>query len=123
MKKFKRIPHQSLLIISSLLLVTLISCTKTEDQKILSKQGDQEFSIIVQTKGMVCTFCSNNVEKHLSELDEINAVSASASENKVRIKLNQDQNLSKALITQTISDAGYEVEQFLKYPEKSMGEN
>ncbi len=72
---------------------------------------------------MVCTFCSNNVEKHLSELDEINAVSASASENKVRIKLNKDQNLSKELITQTISDAGYDVEQFIKYPEKSMEEN
>ena len=123
MKNLKKTSYQSLFVISALLFVALISCTKTEDQKILSKQGDQEFSIIVQTKGMVCTFCSNNVEKHLSGLDEINAVSASASENKVRIKLNKDQNLSKAQITQTVSDAGYEVEQFLKYPEKSMGVN
>ncbi len=115
--KTKKNSYLAFFIASVLFVGLLTNCSDTKTKSITSDFMDTQFPIVVKVNGMYCSFCSKNVERYVSELIEVDSVLVSVSEKRVWISLKKDMMLTKAKISETISDAGYETEQFIKYPE------
>lgn len=65
--------------------------------------------INVKVKGLVCAFCVKNIEKSFLKNDAVEKVKADLDTKIVTINLKEGKTLSDEVITETISDAGYNV--------------
>lgn len=70
------------------------------------KGGEQ---IIVTVNGMVCSFCSTNIEKKLMKNKEVKNVKVDLDQKKVFITLNKGKKLTDTKIKNEIKKSGYKV--------------
>ena len=66
--------------------------------------------ISVKTKGMVCAFCVQGIEKKMKVHTQINNVYVDLDQDMVFIKLNPNTNIDNAIIKNSIQNAGFAVE-------------
>lgn len=78
---------------------------KNASQNISKEENKMTKTIIIE--GMSCGHCTARVQKALEALEGISAVTMSLEQKSAEITL--DQEISNQLLTQTITDAGYEV--------------
>ena len=78
---------------------------KNASQNISKEEIKMTKTIIIE--GMSCGHCTARVQKALEALEGITAVTMSLEQKSAEITL--DQEISNQLLTQTITDAGYEV--------------
>lgn len=78
---------------------------KNASQNISKEETKMTKTIIIE--GMSCGHCTARVQKALEALEGISAVTMSLEQKSAEITL--DQEISNQLLTQTITDAGYEV--------------
>ena len=117
--KLKTKSIYTLLSFSLFYTILFASCNNNDTNKTQVKLADTNFPIVVQVKGMYCQICSKNLERYVSELNEVDSVYAST---KVRIKIKDGYELTKKKISDKISEAGYEAEVFIKHPENTTKE-
>lgn len=64
-------------------------------------------SIRVQVNGLVCDFCARAVEKVFYKQDGVEGVNVNLDDHIVTLDIQDGKDLDDALITQLITDAGY----------------
>jgi|GEM_PF-3369337 copper chaperone CopZ len=119
MKIKQKNSYLALFLTSILFVGFLTNCSDAKTKTMSTEYTDSQFPIVVKVNGMYCSLCSKNVERYVSELNEVDSVLASASEKRVRIKLKKDMMLTRKKISEIISEAGYETEVFIKHPENT----
>ena len=77
--------------------------TKTEQAV---KSGDTHVSV----NGLVCDFCAQALEKMFSKKEEVKAIDVNLDTKIVTVNFNDGMNLSDEVLTQIITDSGYNVE-------------
>ena len=63
----------------------------------------------ITVNGMVCAFCAQGIEKSLSKIPEVKAVFVDLKNKVVIVEAREGLALSERSITQSITDAGYDV--------------
>jgi copper chaperone CopZ len=74
-----------------------------------AKQVSSPVVIKAKVRGLVCAFCSRNIEKSFQKRSEVEKVSADLDTKIVTIDLKNGENLSDEEVTKIITDAGYNV--------------
>lgn len=70
------------------------------------KSGDAHVSV----NGLVCDFCAQALEKMFSKKEEVKAIDVNLDTKIVTVNFNDGMSLSDEVLTQIITDAGYNVE-------------
>lgn len=66
--------------------------------------------ITVTVKGMVCGFCAQGIEKKFKALPEVATVDVSLEKKTVVIKTKENSDVTDKVITNILTDSGYNVE-------------
>jgi copper chaperone CopZ len=64
----------------------------------------------VSVNGLVCDFCAQALEKTFGKKEEVKAIDVNLDTKIVTVNFNDGMNLSDEVLTQIITDAGYNVE-------------
>lgn len=67
----------------------------------------------VKVNGLVCDFCARALEKVFSKRDEVKSIDVNLDEGQVKVEFNENKNLEQSVLTQMITDSGYNVIEFL----------
>lgn len=70
-------------------------------------------AVNVQVNGLVCDFCARALEKVFSKKEEVQSIKVDLDKGLVKVKFNQDQSLNQTVLTELITDSGYNVVDFL----------
>ena len=63
----------------------------------------------VKVKGMVCSFCTNGVEKTFKAREEVKSIKVDMDEKLVSIDFKDQKTMSDDLVKKLITDAGFNV--------------
>lgn len=63
----------------------------------------------VKVKGMVCSFCTNGVEKTFKAREEVKSIKVDMDEKLVSIDFKEKKTMSDDLVKKLITDAGFNV--------------
>jgi mercuric ion binding protein len=66
--------------------------------------------IEVKVKGMVCSMCAQGIQKKFKQLPGVKSLAVNLDNKLVSIETNQGEDVSDAVITKLIKEAGYNVE-------------
>jgi copper chaperone CopZ len=79
---------------------------KTVKEVIAVQSGDVHISV----NGLVCEFCARALEKLFGNKEEVKAIDVNLNDKVITINFNEGQTLDDEIITQLITDSGYNVE-------------
>lgn len=66
--------------------------------------------ISVKAKGLVCEFCAKALEKVFLKRKEVSGISVDLTTKEILVNLKEGQSLDDAVLTELITDAGYNIE-------------
>jgi len=70
--------------------------------------------IKITVKGMVCGFCAQGITKKFKALPEVENIEVSLEKKTVLVKTKDNQDISNPIITEILTDSGYNVENIEK---------
>ena len=89
-------------------LLRLNAGTESDDERITNKRKEEKIMTkTISIEGMMCGHCTGRVEKALSEVAGVTAVTVSL-EDKNAVVTAED-GVTDEMLTKTVTDAGYEV--------------
>ena len=106
-------------LLSIILIVTLLASPSYSAFRFPAKALEQaatqqETSIRVVTKGVVCAFCAQGLKNTFGENPAIKKVRFDEEFNYMELVLNDGAEISDEEISQGVEDSGYEVEEIIR---------
>ena len=87
-----------------LLFFTLITSNITKSQ---GKLENEVLSISVN--GLVCDFCARSIEKLFSKKESVKSINVNLEQMLITISLKKGKSLNDDIITEVITDSGYDI--------------
>ena len=75
--------------------------------------------VVINVKGMVCSFCAQGVEKKLTEIESVARVAISIETKTVEVWLKTAGTLTDEQIKKAINSAGYNIEKIVRGSSRS----
>ncbi|RAP29535.1 hypothetical protein DID78_03575 [Candidatus Marinamargulisbacteria bacterium SCGC AG-343-D04] len=85
-----------------------------EDLEYKNTEISRPTDIIIEVKGMVCSFCAQGIAKTIERHDVVEFVNIKLENQRVELYLKKDSQLSDDQIRAMIKESGYEVNKILR---------